>query len=109
MKVRKITKRGKEVWQAQWFEARKQHRRVFGTNAGAAAFASNHARESSGLGESWASVPGRDRSEMMAAMDRARLGEYSLLGACEFFERNRSRAEVCALPDLGRSRAIRGR
>lgn len=94
MKLRKIQKRGKTKWQVQWFEGGKRLRRFFDTEKDGQAFASRHRRERSSLGDAWAMVPDRERSDMMAALDRAKLGDYSLMSACEFFERNRSKSST---------------
>lgn len=94
MKLRKIEKRGATKWQLQWFEDGKRIRRFFDNEKDGKTFAAKHRKERSSLGESWAMVADRDRSEMMAALDRAKLGDYSLMEACEFFERNRSKSST---------------
>ena len=87
MKIREIQENGK------WFRvdyrlAGKRHRPKFRTLEEAQKFAKEKRREIEGLGAEFASIPSRHRAEMFFAWEMANEGGYSLIEACQHYERS---------------------
>lgn len=98
MKITKAIHHGKTRWQAQWFDRGKRNRRFFDSREAARNFVDRWELERTAVGSEWAGVRRSERAEMFTAWERAKQKGYSLLHACEAFERDPTNLVLAKVP-----------
>jgi hypothetical protein len=86
MKLSAAVNNGKPCWRVSYQLDGKNHRRFFRFKGDAETFVSDHRQLVRKHGEQWLAIPTMERWQLMACLEQAKAGGYTLFEACRFWE-----------------------
>lgn len=89
--LRRVTKNGKIRWRLAYIDQGQERRKFFKSKRDAEDYWSQINAQKSAYGEAWLALVGAERAQCLEAFKRASEGGYSLMDACDVFERKGKR------------------